>query len=57
MHWANSDEVSLLAHQENNSMNALRLLIEKDFACLITREGEDDSDAYPNPINEKKVHL
>jgi hypothetical protein len=25
------------------------LLIEKDFACLTVREGEDESDAFPNP--------
>lgn len=27
----------------------LRILVEKDFACLKPREGEDDEDAYPNP--------
>ena len=27
----------------------LRVLVEKDFACLTVREGEDDEDAFPNP--------
>ena len=27
----------------------LRILVEKDFACLVEREGEDDSDAFPHP--------
>lgn len=50
MHWANSEEISLLAEQNNKSASPLRLLIEKDFACLVVRQGEDDSDAFPNPI-------
>ena len=48
-HWANSEEVSLRAEQNTLSAEPLRILIEKDFACLIIREGEDDSDAFPNP--------
>jgi hypothetical protein len=27
----------------------LRIVIEKDFACLTVREGEDESDNFPNP--------
>lgn len=49
MHWANSEEISLMAEQKNKSGMPLRLLIEKDFACLVVRQGEDDSDAFPNP--------
>lgn len=51
MHWASSEQVSLLANQNNQSASPLRVQIEKDFACLIVREGEDDSDAFPNPNN------
>jgi hypothetical protein len=27
----------------------LGILVEKDFACLAPREGEDESDMYPHP--------
>ncbi len=27
----------------------LDILVEKDFACLTKREGEDESDMYPHP--------
>jgi hypothetical protein len=27
----------------------LRIVVEKDFACLTAREGEDESDNFPNP--------
>jgi hypothetical protein len=28
---------------------SLQILVEKDFACLTPRKGEDDGDAFPNP--------
>jgi hypothetical protein len=27
----------------------LKILVEKDFACLAPREGEDESDMFPHP--------
>jgi hypothetical protein len=27
----------------------LRILVEKDFTCVEPRDGEDQSDLYPNP--------
>jgi hypothetical protein len=47
--WANSDQVSISADQALGDDGQLRILVEKDFACLAPREGEDDSDMYPNP--------
>jgi len=47
--WAASDEVSLEAEQPIGGGEVLRLLVEKDFACLQPRTGEDDGDAFPNP--------
>lgn len=41
--WAANDSVSI--EQEGTPY----LLIEKDFACLSDRPGEDESDAFPNP--------
>jgi hypothetical protein len=43
----NTDKVGF----ENNS-GQLHLLVEKDFTCLENVE-EDQSDNYPNPLNER----
>ena len=48
-HWVNTDEVGMETHHPLNDENSLRILIEKDFACLKPREDEDDSDAFSNP--------
>ena len=47
--WADSDEVSIEATQTLDDGDHLTILIEKDFACLAPREGEDESDLYPHP--------
>lgn len=46
--WAQSDEVTIAGEH-----GPLRILVEKDFACLAPREGEDDADAYPHPLDAK----
>ena len=48
--WATSEAVSLRAGEADDGEPTV--LIEKDFACLVEREGEDDSDAYPHPKAE-----
>jgi len=47
--WANSDEVSISASQILDGGDQLSILVEKDFACLAPREGEDETDMYPHP--------
>ena len=47
--WADSDEVSLRGDAEASDGHTLSILVEKDFACLAPREGEDESDMYPHP--------
>ena len=47
--WADSDRVSLRADQDLGNGQVLGLLVEKDFACLAPRDGEDESDMYPHP--------
>jgi len=47
--WASSEQVSISAEQGLDTGGYLQILIEKDFACLAPREGEDDSDMFPNP--------
>lgn len=48
--WAASEQVSLSGEQMLENGEQLILLIEKDFACLTPREGEDESDLYEHPL-------
>jgi hypothetical protein len=47
--WATSNEVTLAGAQPISAADELRISVEKDFACLAPREGEDESDNFPNP--------
>jgi hypothetical protein len=53
--WAASDRVSLSGEQLLANGQTLRILVEKDFACLAPREGEDESDMFPNPLSGKET--
>jgi hypothetical protein len=44
LNWAETEDVGI-----SGSSGVLKILIEKDFACLTVREGEDETDAFPNP--------
>jgi hypothetical protein len=49
--WANSERISLGGEQPLDEQRAtLKLLIEKDFACLTERRGADDADTFPHPM-------
>jgi hypothetical protein len=47
--WASSEQVSITGEQQHNNGDKLVILVEKDFACLAPREGEDESDMFPHP--------
>ena len=47
--WASSEQVSIDAEQLLDDGATLRILVEKDFACLSPRDGEDESDMYAHP--------
>ncbi|MBT8103691.1 MAG: hypothetical protein KJO95_12030 [Gammaproteobacteria bacterium] len=47
--WATTEQVSLLGEQVLDDGETLQILVEKDFACLAPREGEDESDMFPHP--------
>jgi len=47
--WAASEQVSITGEQQHKNGDQLSILVEKDFACLAPREGEDESDMYPHP--------
>jgi len=47
--WADGDEISLEGTQPIGGGRELGILIEKDFKCLVPREGTEDSDAHEHP--------
>ncbi len=47
--WANSEQVSITGEQQHKNGDVLSILVEKDFACLAPRDGEDESDMFPHP--------
>jgi hypothetical protein len=52
--WAESEKVSISSEQDLHDGEQLRILVEKDFACLAPRDGEDESDMFPNPDADKE---
>ena len=50
--WATTEQVSMPGEQVLDDGETLKILVEKDFACLAPREGEDESDMYPHPEGE-----
>lgn len=50
--WAGSDRVSIAGEQPLGDGDALKILVEKDFACLAPRPGEDESDMFPHPLKD-----
>lgn len=47
--WATTEQVSIEGEQVLDDGEKLMILVEKDFACLAPRPGEDESDMYPHP--------
>ncbi len=47
--WVNSERVGIESAQPISDNNVLRILVEKDFACLDKRAGDEDSDTFTNP--------
>ncbi len=47
--WTRPEEVSIRGRQALPGGASLKILVEKDFQCLVPREGEDQSVFFPNP--------
>lgn len=47
--WATTEQVSIEGEQRLQDGETVSILVEKDFACLAPREGEDESDMFPHP--------
>lgn len=52
--WANSEQEGIRGEHELGGGKVLSLLIEKDFACLEPRKGEEDVDTFPHPLTNRK---
>jgi hypothetical protein len=48
--WVETSQIGMETDQETGGGKTLHILIEKDFACLEPRPGEEDSDAFPHPL-------
>ncbi|WP_224999100.1 hypothetical protein [Cesiribacter sp. SM1] len=48
--WAGTNKVGIEANMPLINGEHLYILIEKDFKCLQERPNEDESDAFPNPV-------
>jgi hypothetical protein len=46
--WCASEQVTL-AHAQCEPQGVLQITLEKDFACLAPRAGEDESDNFAHP--------
>ena len=49
--WASTEQVSIASDQVVDNGAQLKILVEKDFACLAPREGEDETDMFPHPLD------
>ncbi len=52
--WASSELVSITSEQVLDDGDQLKILIEKDFACLAPRDGEDETDMFPHPKSDEE---
>jgi len=52
LQWSTTEQVSISAEQIMHGDDPLKILVEKDFACLTPRDGEEESDMYENPMQE-----
>jgi hypothetical protein len=56
--WSTSEKVSFSWSIElEKEKGTLEILLEKDFPCLTTRAGEDESNLYPHPNRLARNHI
>lgn len=54
LQWADSDQIAITSNQMVGNDDELLLLVEKDFACLTPRDGENESDMFPHPEADER---
>ena len=50
--WASTDQIGIEGEQLVDNQTSLRILIEKDFACIEGTD-EENADTFPNPLAGK----
>ena len=53
MRWASTDQIGIEDDQPVDNQTSLRILIEKDFACIDGTD-EENTDTFPNPLAEER---
>jgi hypothetical protein len=53
MRWASTDQIGIEDEQLVDNQTSLRILIEKDFACIDGTD-EDNTDTFPNPLADER---
>ena len=53
--WVTTEQVSIQGEQILDDGEKLSILVEKDFACLAPRPGEDESDMFTHPDVDSAV--
>jgi hypothetical protein len=53
MRWASTDQIGIEGQQAVDNQTSLRILIEKDFACIDGTD-EQNADTFPNPLIEER---
>jgi hypothetical protein len=51
LNWASTDKIGIEGEQAIDNQTRLRILIEKDLACLDGTE-EQNADTFPNPVEK-----
>lgn len=51
--WANTEITSISRNIDNMNDDGLKILVEKDFKCLIPRISEDEQNLFDNPLAAK----
>jgi hypothetical protein len=49
MKWASTDQIGIEGRQPVESETSLRILVEKDFACIDGND-QENADTFPNPL-------
>jgi hypothetical protein len=54
--WTDTDQVGFNGEVPVGEGRSLSILVEKDFKCLSSCEGEDERDAFPHPEESTGKH-
>lgn len=52
--WATTEQISIEGEQVLDDGEKLSILVEKDFACLAPRPGEDERDLFAHPNKDSE---